>query len=102
MVYIMNEFKEEYIFEIYKDKYLGGSKNFIKEIKDNFNLTVTDDLYKKIINYQVKKYGRQLDYGGHIEYIPKNKNRNRKRRLRDVENAKDSEDYKKFLERNDY
>ena len=98
----MNSFKEDYIFEIYKDNHINGSKKFIKEVKDKYNLDITSSLYNKIINYQVKKYGGQLSYGGHIEFVPKNRNRSRKQRLRDLESCKDIEDYKKFLERNNY
>ena len=98
----MTNFKEDYIFEIYKDTYIHGAKKFIKDVKDKYNLDINNELYKRIINYQIKKYGSQLSYGGQIEFVPKNKNRYQKRRLRDLENTKDIQEYKKFLERNNY
>lgn len=98
----MSNFKEDYIFEIYKDTHINGAKKFVKEVKDKYNLEVNNELYKKIINYQVNKYGGKLSYGGYIEFIPKNKNRNRLRRVKDLEHCKELEEYKKFLERNNY
>ena len=56
------DFKENIIFEEYKDKILKSSLEFKKEIKKKYNIIVSSDLYTKIINYQIKEYGGSLSY----------------------------------------
>lgn len=60
-----------FLFEMYKDKDIGNSETFRKEILSKFNnVNITEaeirELYIKVINYQVKKYGRTL-YGYFID-----------------------------------
>ena len=53
---------KELIFNMYKDKVVI-SKNFRKEIAKKYNISGDDarNLYIKIQNYQIKKYGKRLD-----------------------------------------
>lgn len=50
------------LFEYYKDKPIGNSKNFKQEIMKNYKITIeeTTKLYTAIVNYQVEKYGCTL------------------------------------------
>lgn len=53
---------EEQIFDAYKDQVIK-SKDFKAEIIDKFEVTKREahDLYVRIINYQIKKYGSRLE-----------------------------------------
>lgn len=58
------DFKEEYLYIKYRDKYIGSSEKFryalIKEkFKDMKDVNISN-LYRRIINYQIKKYGAQI------------------------------------------
>lgn len=53
------DFKDNLIFEEYKDKETLSAFSLKKEIKDKYGY-VPKDIYAKIINYQIKKYGRAL------------------------------------------
>ena len=54
---------KELIFNMYKDKVVV-SKKFKLEIEKRFNLSQREisDLFVKIQNYQIKKYGARLDH----------------------------------------
>ena len=66
---------KEIIFNIYKDRVIK-SKEFKAEIIDKFEVTKREatDLYARIINYQIKKYGNRLE--NHLE-IPTKEEANR-------------------------
>ena len=51
------------LFEIYKDKCLVNAETFKKEMRTKYKLNdkQQSELYTKIVNYQVKKYGQTLD-----------------------------------------
>jgi hypothetical protein len=51
---------DKMIYEIYKDKVVNGSCYFKRKVKSDYGYIPSSDLYRKIINYQVKKYGKQL------------------------------------------
>ena len=56
---------EELIFNAYKDKNVMSAKVFKKMVYDNFKYRASTDLYARILNYQIKKYGNTLqDKGG--------------------------------------
>lgn len=59
---------DKLIFEAYKDKALISMEKFRYKIKSNFGTIPSSDLYRKIINYQIKKYGKQLDVSISREY----------------------------------
>lgn len=58
------DFKENIVFEEYKDVVIKTSADFKKEVKEKYNFVASLDLYAKIINYQIKKYGGALSYSG--------------------------------------
>lgn len=62
--------RENLIFEAYKNKAFDGSKKFKTEVKNNYGFEPSSDLYRKIVNYQVKKYGHSLSGSKVIEYVP--------------------------------
>lgn len=55
------KFIENFIFEIEKDKPFCNSSEFYLLLKEKYNLEKQPNLYKKIINYQIKKYGEALN-----------------------------------------
>lgn len=95
-------FKEQLIFEEYKDRYLWSANKFKNEIKTKYGIKVSSDLYKKLINYQINKYGSQITDCCKIDYINKEQNRNHDRRQRDLKNNQDSYELEKFMKRNGY
>lgn len=64
----LKNFEEEYLFTKYKDKNVYSAIKFRGEIKDYKNVDASA-LYKRIINYQIKKYGTSLN-GSKGTYIP--------------------------------
>lgn len=48
---------EKLIFEAYKDKRLGGARAFKGMIKSEYGYDVSSELYIKLCNYQIEKYG---------------------------------------------
>lgn len=58
------DFKINLIFEKEKDTAQGSSEKFYKKVKRTYkyegDLVSLSSLYKKIINYQVKKYGSTI------------------------------------------
>lgn len=54
--------KVKLLFEMYKDKPIG-TKTFRGKIKKKYNLEISEvtELYTKIHNYQIEKYGQRLD-----------------------------------------
>lgn len=51
---------ERFIFRKYKNKVLPKRKVFIDEVSSKFRGVDGAKLYKEIIDYQIKKYGYQL------------------------------------------
>ena len=59
----MNEFIENIIFENEKDKGFKNSYEFYKLLLSKYKIgKKIPDLYKRIINYQIERYGQSLDY----------------------------------------
>ena len=56
------------IYEAYKDKPVCSMRLFKDNIKKNYGTTPSSTLYRQIINYQIKKYGKQLDIDLGREY----------------------------------
>lgn len=59
---------EKLIFEAYKDKYIKSSEAFKQLIKKEYGYEVKTELYIKICNYQIKKYGCSLNNSVGREY----------------------------------
>lgn len=79
-----SEFKEELLFNKYKDTKICNSDWLRSRYSDNdVNLT---RLYTRIVNYQVDRYGRNLAYSGRqgVDYadtkkdITKDKKKNKR------------------------
>ena len=49
------------IFEMFKDKIVINAEKFRYLIQRDYGFIPSSALYRRIINYQVKKYGTQLD-----------------------------------------
>ena len=56
----MKEFMDEYIFNEFKDTPLNGTHNFVKKVKDKYDMIPDSALYRKIVNYQIREYGMTL------------------------------------------
>lgn len=54
--------KEKILFEIYKDSSEINSKEFRDRLRNKHKDINFSDVYTKINNYQIKKYGQTLDY----------------------------------------
>ncbi|MCQ2978235.1 MAG: hypothetical protein MJ245_00360 [Clostridia bacterium] len=96
----MVDFKEELAFEEYKDKNLFNAKKFKKDIKKKFGFEPDGSLYRKIINYQIKKYGHALEGSMEVQYIPRIGQKNPKGRRRNVDRASNKQQIESFIERN--
>ena len=55
------KFIENFIFEIEKDTPFRNGIEFYKLLKDKYKLEKLPELYKKIVNYQINKYGEALN-----------------------------------------
>lgn len=51
---------EELIFNAFKDKSLRSGEAFYQLIKKDYGYIATSNLYRRIVNYQIKKYGISL------------------------------------------
>ena len=60
----VDKFKENLLFEEYKDTPLRSAKGLFNDIKKKYDYDSSSDLYKKIVNYQIKKYGDVLKSRG--------------------------------------
>lgn len=53
--------KDDILFALYKDKATNGSEDFQKQLKKYKNEVNLRNLYTRIVNYQIDKYGKTLD-----------------------------------------
>lgn len=60
---------ENLIYMAFKDKEIGSSRKFKEKIKKDYGYTVTSNLYAKILNYQIMRYGRALQDTTDREYV---------------------------------
>ena len=51
---------EDILFEKYKDIAFGGIKPFKEAIQDYLDIVNANDIYARILNYQIKTYGQAL------------------------------------------
>lgn len=79
--------KEDILFALYKDKSINGSESFYKEMKQYKNEVNLRNLYTRIVNYQIDKYGTTLDgrneTTNYVEEMCLKGNWNRKQRCRE-------------------
>ena len=93
----MKEFMYDYIYNEFKDTPLNGTHNFIKKVKDKYDIIPDSDLYRRIINYQVREYGMTL-FNHRPSY--KTGSNNYKARHRNSLNATDTKRLESFIKRN--
>lgn len=55
-------FKEEYVFHKYKNRCFKNAERLKSELIRKYKDVDVGDLYMRIVNYQVKKYGTSLCY----------------------------------------
>ena len=71
--------KSELIFNIHKNDIIEDNIRYKKNLRQKYNLSVDEvhDLFVKIVNYQIDKYGYQMqkftDYVSKDEYYHKNR-----------------------------
>lgn len=94
------DFKEKFIFEEFKDQPLHGAKHFKENIRQKYGMEATSDLYTKLINYQIMKYGNPLVVGKTIEFVNNIRQRSGNARRHNNERIKDVYEYQKFIRRN--
>lgn len=88
------EFIERFIFEKEKDTPFRNKETFYGIMKEKYRIKATRDLYIKIINYQIDKYGESLANTRLIEIrrhedcvrLSHNAHARRKRKLKGNEN----------------
>lgn len=56
------DFKQNLIFEEYKDRAIHNRNELNKEVIKKFGCEVSSELYRKITNYQIKKYDGMLSF----------------------------------------
>ena len=95
------DFKEKIIFEEYKDKAFENSSAFKKEIKDKYNYIASSDLYTRIINYQIKKYGRSISYSNAtgVDFVENFTQKSPKNRKKGAERWRKFDEEVAFLEK---
>lgn len=90
---------EELIFNAYKEKNLKNARTFKKEVYDNYKYEASSDLYKRIINYQVNKYGEAIQGKGETNYVKHFYLKGRRTRESQKYYVKQQENLDKFIER---
>lgn len=90
---------EKLIFEAYKDKYIYNAKKFKKSIKSDYGFEPSSDLYRNIINYQIKKYGKQLSLDIRTYEINFKKYGNNKKRKNQIINETNYQRTNNMIER---
>lgn len=90
---------EQLIFEAFKDKFIKNAEAFKKKIKNDYGYKVSQELYTKIVNYQVKKYGATMPDTAYREYVKDFKIKTKKIREKQKDNFMKRYRAKRFFER---
>lgn len=94
------DFKEQAIYEFEKDSSFSGAKEFKFKIKQKYGFEPSSDLYRRITNYQIRKYGEPLSNSKGHDYISKYSiKRNAKRRRIENEYIKNRKITDRLIER---
>lgn len=56
-----DKFKSQVVLELEKDNLFHSSNEFYRKVEEKYGFKPDSDLYKAILNYQVERYGKQLD-----------------------------------------
>lgn len=83
---VLDEFKENIIFENEKNRAFKSSEEFKEIVNEKYKYAASSNLYRRIINYQIKKFGNSLNsevyYPTHEDKIKSNDNANKRRYAR--------------------
>lgn len=94
------DFKEQATYEFEKDSAFSGAREFRIKINDKYGFIPSSDLYRRIINYQIKKYGVPLAGAKHQDFVLRhNIVRNAEKRRKDNEYSKGWDSARRTLER---
>lgn len=95
------DFKENLIFEEYKNKVIPNANKFKQLIYKKYNIVISNDLHKKICNYQIKKYGSTLYFIDvtHKEYIRRFRDKTSHRRIKRIEINLRNEEAKMIIDK---
>ena len=94
-----SEFKESFIFEKEKDKALVNAKAFKLRCEVNYNYKNVFGIYRKIIDYQIKKYGCTLENDMNREYNKNFHSLTNKIRKNTVIKVSNNQKQERFIER---
>lgn len=94
------DFKENLIFEEYKDQPLRGARRFKADMLAKYKIQISSDLYSRLINYQISKYGMPVVPGNKIAYVKNVEKKSGKCRRHNNERLRDDWEFKKFMRRN--
>ena len=88
-------FKSQVVLELEKDNAFYNAQHFKRKITQKYGLVPTTEMYLKVVNYQIKKYGITLDArsGGKSKFVTLRK------RLKRREYAERRNSTKEVLER---
>ena len=90
---------DKMIYGVYKDKPINGMAYFKRKVKSDYGIIPNSDLYREIVNYQVKKYGKQLNVELGRDYERLFYEKTPKGRKNAVYRAENSQRQQKMLER---
>ena len=83
---VLDEFKENIIFENEKNVGFKSVTEFKENVYKKYKYAASSNLYRKIVNYQVKTFGKNLDgefiLSTHEEKIKSNSRANQRRYAR--------------------
>ena len=84
---------------VQKDRSFKNSQEFKKEIKSNYGLMPSSDLYRKIINYQIRTYGKQLEKNAQRDWIKYFGLKSNKERKNGINRIGERRKQRSFIER---
>lgn len=94
------DFKEQAIYEFEKDSSFSGAREFRTKIKSKYGFEPGSELYRRITNYQIKKYGEPLANSRVQEYVPKSSIlRNSKKRIQEKDYSREWDRTRRIVER---
>ena len=99
----MINFKENLIFNMFKDTSVIGAKKFKAKIEKMYSGVDYSTIYRKILNYQIEKYGDELRpaNGNYHNYIRNFKDKSCGRRNKRCMRNNLNYETNKLIERNE-
>lgn len=94
------DFKEQAIYEFEKDNSFSGAREFRFKIKNKYGIIPSSNLYRRITNYQINKYGEPLANSRGQDYVSRfSIKRNAKKRRQENEYMRGRRTSEKIVER---